>query len=279
MMKLRKLWESNLSLVLLLWIIIAVIIKPGWFYFIAGFLIWILLVFFSAPGVFWNFAAIFNPNPVSAQRLLERAVSFNPLVSYPYLTLGLSYARRQEWSQAIPMFEKTVEHSPLRKKSQHLTMLAEAYRASDHHEEALAILEQLHHNGSNSLKIHLNLALVLLQLNRLPEALEYAKKARSYNLSATEPVLIQAKIHFTMGDYQQAKNDYQWVIEHLKYPVESLYWLGRAELELGETGAALGHLQTAVERITEDPLLADVSKEEAEEWLKRAIERKQALSE
>jgi len=125
------------------------------------------------------------------------------------------------------------------------------------------------------MKIHLNLALIHLQLNHLPQALEYAEKARAGNLSATEPVLIQAKVHFLRGEYQQAKNDYQWVIDHLKWPVESFYWLGRCELELGETEAAIAHLQTAVERIAADPLLSDVSKEEASEWLNRAIESTQ----
>ncbi len=276
MMKLRKFWESNLSLILLLWIIIALIIRPGWIYFLAVFFLWIVLAFLSAPGVFWNYVAIFHPNPASSQRLLERAVSFNPLVFYPYLALGLSYAKRQEWPKAIPMFEIAVEHSPQRKKNQNSLWLAEAYRAGGRNEQALSILEMLLQNGSNSMKINQNLSLVLFQLNRLPEALEYAKKARTFNLSATEPVLIQAKIYFAMGDYQQAKNDYQWVIEHLKYPVESLYWLGRSELELGETDAAVGHLQLAVERITADPLLADVSIDEAEEWLSRALKRKQS---
>lgn len=274
MIKIRKFWESNLSLVLLFWVIATAIIRPGWIYFGAGFLAWLALVYLTAPGVFWNYAAIFNPNPASAQRLLERAVSFKPLVSYPYLTLGLSYARRQDWSKAIPLLEEAAERGSQRKQNQHLILLAEAYRADGCNEKALSILEELFKRDSNSMKISTNLALVHFQLGRLPEALDYAKKARANNLSATEPVLIQAKIHFAMGEYQQAKNDYQWVIEHLKWPVESIYWLGRAELELGETDAAIAHLQTAVERITEDPLLADVSKDEAEEWLKRSRKNK-----
>ncbi len=269
-MKLRKLWESNLSLILLLWVIVAVFIRPGWIYFGTGFLAWVALVYLTAPGVFWHYAAIFISNPVSAEHLLEKAVSFQPLVAYPYLSLGLNYARRQKWPEAITLLEMAVEYASQRKKSQNLIWLAEAYRANGCHEKALPILEGLLKKDPRSMKVTINLALIHLQLNRFPEALDYAKKARTINLSATEPVLIQAKILFAMGEYQQAKNDYQWVIEHLKWPVESIYWLGRAELELGETDAAIAHLQTAVERITEDPLLADVSKEEAEEWLKRA---------
>ena len=275
MMRLRKIWESSLFPILLLWIVVSIVIRPGWGYFIIGFLAWILLTFLSAPGVFWNYAAGFIPNPFFGEKLLEKSISYKPLIPAPYLTLGLSYARRKEWSQAIPLLEEAVTHTSETKQTQNLIWLAEAYRAGGFHEKALSTLEKLLTKGISLMKVFLNLALVHLQLNHLTEALEYAKKARTGNLSATEPVLIQAKIHFLMGEYQQAKNDYQWVIEHLKYPVESLYWLGRCELELGETDAAVGHLQIAVERITEDPLLADVSKEEAEQWLERALESKQ----
>lgn len=274
-MKLKKIWESSLSLIPLLWILVSIAIRPGWGYFLVGFLAWILLTFLSAPGVFWNLAAGFMPNPSFGEKLLEKSVSYKPLIPTPYLTLGLSYARRKEWSQAIPLLEEAVTHTSEGKQTQNLIWLAEAYRAGGFYDKALATLEKLLSKGANSMKVFLNLALVHLQLNHLSEALEYAKKARAGNLSATEPVLIQAKIHFLMGEYQLAKNDYQWVIEHLKYPVESLYWLGRCELELGGTDAAVSHLQTAVERITEDPLLADVSKEEAAEWLNRAVESKQ----
>ncbi|MGE5606576.1 MAG: tetratricopeptide repeat protein [Bacteroidota bacterium] len=274
-MKLRRIWESSLSIILLFWIVVALIIRPGWGYFLLGFLAWVLLTFLSAPGVFWSYAACFIPNPVLGEKLLAKAISYQPLIPTPYLTLGLSYARRKEWSQAIPLLETAVAHTPEGKRTQNLTWLAEAYRARGFYEQALSTSEKLLKMGANTTKVLLNLALVHLQLNHLSQALEYAEKARTGNLSATEPVLIQAKIHFLKGEYQQAKNDYQWVIEHLKYPVESLYWLGRSELELGETEAAINHLQTAVERITADPLLADVSKEEAEEWLNRAIESKQ----
>lgn len=272
-MKLRKIWESHLTLILLLWVIVSVIIRPGWGYFFAVVLAWGFLVLMTAPGVFWNYMALLIPNPTLGEKLLERAVSYKPLIPSPYLTLGLSYARRREWFQAIPLLEEAVKFTPEEKNTRNLILLAEAYRISGLYEKALAMLEGLLNKGADSLKVFFNLALVKLQLNQLPEALEYAKKARACNLSATEPVLVQAKIYFQMGQYQPAKNDYQWVIEHLQYPVESLYWLGRCEFELGETEAAIGHLQTAVERITEDPLLADVNKEEAEEWLRRASER------
>lgn len=274
-MKIRKIWESKLLLILPLWIVIAVIFRLGWFVFGGGILIWIALLYFTAPGVFWNYIALYIPNPVMAEKMLLKSVSFEPLIASPYLILGLNYAKNRKWKEAIPLLEKAVEYAPEGQKSRNLLRLGEVYRASGMNEKALTIFEELHKKGLQSMNLYLNLALANLQLNRFSEALEYAKKARTYNLSATAPVLVQAKTHFLMGQYQQAKSDYQWAIEHMKWPVESFYWLGRAELELGETEAAIDHLQRAVERITADPLLSDVSKEEAEEWLDRALKSKQ----
>ncbi|NLW46119.1 MAG: tetratricopeptide repeat protein [Firmicutes bacterium] len=272
MMNLKKIWEAHLSLVLLLWIIVTAAIRPGWGVFGAGILIWIALLYLTAPGVFWNYIALITPHSATVDRLLAKSVSYKPLIPSPYLFLGLSYARGKKWDQAIPLLEKAVEYAPKHQKSRNMLRLGEVYHANSLHEKALATFEELLKNGFHSTVLFQNLAFTNLQLNRLPEALEYAKKARAGNLSDINPVLIQAKIHFTMGDYQQAKDDYLWVIDHLKWPVESFYWLGRAELELGETESAVNHLQTAVERITADPLLSDVSKEEAEEWLDRALE-------
>lgn len=275
MMNLKKIWETHLSLILLLWIIVTAIIRPGWGVFGVGILIWIALLYLTAPGVFWNYIALITPHPATADRLFAKSVSFKPLIPSPYLFLGLSYARGQKWEQAIPLLEKAVEYAPKYQKSRNLLRLGEVYHANGLNEKALTTFGELLKKGYYSTVLYQNLAFTNLQLNHLPEALEYAKKARTGNLSATGPVLIQAKIHFTMGDFQQAKDDYHWVIEHMKWPVESFYWLGRAELELGETEAAIDHLQTAVDRITADPLLADVGKEEAEEWLARALKSKQ----
>lgn len=274
MMNLKKIWESNLSLILLLWIIIAVILRPGWPIFGLGFLGWIGLVYLTAPGVFWNYAALFAPNPLWVERLLGKAVSCRPSVHHPYLTLGLNYARRKQWAEAIPLLEQAVELAPPRNQDQNRLWLAEAYRTAGDIEKALPLFEALRQKGFAPLKVSLNLALIHLDQKRFQEALEYAEQARTGDLSAMEPVLIIAKTHFLMGEYQQAKDDYLWVIERLKWPVESFYWLGRAELELGEFDSAIAHLQTAVERITEDPLLSDVSKEEAEEWLERALKKR-----
>ncbi len=274
-MNIRKIWESNISIILLLWIIISLVSRPGWGNFFIGVLIWIVLIYITTPGVFWNYLSLFIPHPVLTQKLLMKAVSYKPLISSPYILLGLNFARNQNWDQAVPLLEKAVEYASQRKRYQCLIWLGESYRANGAIEKALSIFEDLEKKGLATMAVYMNLALINLQLKHFPEALEYTKKARAGNLSATEPVLIQAKTYFSMGDYQQAKNDYQWVIEHLKWPVESFYWLGRAELELHETETAITHLQKAVERISEDPLLSDISKAEAEEWLNKALDARQ----
>ena len=87
------------------------------------------------------------------------------------------------------------------------------------------------------------------------------------NLTKTADELIYQEYQ----EYQKAKEDDEWAIARIKYPTESYYWLGRAELELGNKDEAVRHLQRAVERISEDPLLSDVTLEEAQYWLDKAL--------
>ena len=89
-------------------------------------------------------------------------------------------------------------------------------------------------------------------------------------MSDPDPVLLIARIYFDRQDFASAKDNYEWCIKHTSWPVESYYWLGRSELELGLIDQACAHLATAVERITEDPLLSDVPQEEAQAWLDKA---------
>ena len=154
---------------------------------------------------------------------------------------------------------------PLRLERQHGMR-----RVTDQPDAALKMLDQAVAAGMKTAKVYLNYALTYMKQSRLPEALDAAAKARSRNLNATEPVLVMGRIHFALEDYESAKDDYDWAIAHTSWPVESYYWLGRAELELGQTEAAVEHLRKAVERITEDPLLSDITVSEASVWLEKA---------
>lgn len=271
-MALKRFWQSNLLHLLFLWIIVSIFIRPGWLIFGAGCLVWLGVLYLTAPGVFWTYFAFFNNNPEIALKRLRKAVSYHPAIVYPYFTLGMMTAKHKLWDEALRLLEHSVSIAPQSKVNQYRIVLAEAYRESGETGKAIRILTELLENGIASAKIYTDLAITYLRINDFSNALNFAKQARSLDLSAVQPVLVMGRSHFELGDYQSSKDDYEWAITHLKYPIESYYWLGLAEYHLGNTEAAIKQLQTAVDRITEDPLLSDVTLEEARMALEKAKE-------
>ena len=172
--------------------------------------------------------------------------------------------------RAIMMLEQALNFSTPRAVPSIKPVLAVAYRENGEYEKALHIFESLVEQGVRTVHVYINLAQTYLKLDKLPEALTAAHKARSLDLSALNPVLVIGRIHFLMKDFEAAKDDYEWAVSHASWPVESYYWLGRTKLELGEIEKAKEHLQTAVERITSDPDLSDVPVDEAQKWLEQA---------
>lgn len=271
-MRIKRFWETILPILLLAWGAIAFFTKPGWLIFIIGCLLWVILLRFTAPGVFWTVFAFINNHPDQAMTRLRKAIKYKPAMIYPYFTLGIMSAKRKDWDEAIPLLEKAVSMASRRNLFYYRTVLAEAYRESGATDQALTILTQLLESGLESAKIYTDLAITHLRLQNFSDALHFAEKARALEPAAVQPVLIMGKAHFGAEDYQKAKEDYEWAISRIKYPTESYYWLGRAELELGNKTEGIRHLQTAVERISEDPLLSDVTLDEAQSWLKQALE-------
>lgn len=271
-MRIKRFWETILPFLLVGWGVVAFFTKPGWLIFIAGCLLWIILLRLTAPGLFWTILAFINNHPDQALTRLRKAVQYQPAMIYPYFTLGIMNAKQKNWEEAIPLLEKTVSMASGRNQIYYQTVLAEAYRESGAADKALAILTQLLESGLESFKIYTDLAITNLRLENFADALFFAEKARALEPTSVQPVLIMGKAHFGVKEFQKAKEDYEWAIARIKYPTESYYWLGRAELELGHKTEGIQYLQKAVERISEDPLLSDVTLEEAQYWLEKALE-------
>ena len=273
-MKLQQLWQKYLNWVFILWTVYAILAHPGWIVFALGLVAWVALVYLTAPGVFWTYVYLFpskdNYDTEKTIAKLQRAIARKPLITLPYYSLGVLYARNNRWQEAIPPLEEAIRLGNKKEQVELKIILAVAFRETGAYDEAFRILDQLTAQGIQSYKIYYNYAICYLRLNRFAEAVEAAQKARTLKLDSAEPVLLLGKIHFAMGEYAAAKDDYEWAIAHTNWPVESYYWLGRAELELGNYAKAVEHLQKAVERITDDPALSDVPATEAEEWLARS---------
>ena len=270
-MYLKRLWEEKISWLLLFWSGFSLIFRPGWFLFLGGVIIWILLLYFTTPSIFWNYIAMFNLNSEKAENFMRKALACQPVTPKPYIDLALIKAKKKKWDEAVALFEEA-STKPGRPLSSRLkNVWAVCYREMGAYQMAVEICQQLIDEGYDNDKVYFNLALTFFYDKKLDEALKAAEKARINNITETEPVLLMGRIHFARKDYELAKDNYEWAIAHTSWPVESYYWLGRIELEQGNTDQAISHLETAVKRISDDPLLSDVSVEEAKEWLNKAL--------
>lgn len=273
-MNLKQLWQKYLNWVFILWSVYAIFLHPGWLVFAVGMVAWIALVYLTAPGVFWTYVYLLpsksNYDTEKTIAKLQRAINKKPLITLPYASLGILYARNGRWAEAVGPLEEAVRLGNPKEQIEINTILAVACRETGDYNRVFRILDALIAQGVKNFKLHYNYAMCYLRLNRFDEALEAAEKARSLKLDSAEPVLLLAKIYFAMGRYTDARDNYEWAIAHTSWPVESYYWLGRAQLELGEPEKAAEHLEKAVERIVDDPALSDVTADEARQWLERA---------
>jgi tetratricopeptide (TPR) repeat protein len=274
MMKLQQLWQKNLKWVLVLWSIYAILAQPGWVAFAVGSVVWVLVVYLTAPGIFWTYVYLLPSNngadPEKAISKLQRAIAKKPLITLPYASLGILYARNNRWQEAISPLETAIRLGTKKERIEFKTILAVAFRETANYEAAYQLLGELMSQGVKTFKTYYNYAACYLRQSRLSEALEAAGQARALNPNSVEPVLLLARIYYALQDYQAAKDNFEWALAHTHWPVESFYWLGRCELELDETAQAVAHLEKAVERITDDPNLSDVPVTEAQEWLAKA---------
>lgn len=272
-MRFARFWHHNLRWVLIFWVAISFSFRTGVVIFGIGFAAWILMVYFTAPGIFWTYvyALPFNSNnPKRAVKILQKAISYKPLVPLPYTMLGAAHVRAKRYREAIPILEEAIRLETRKTVSSIKTILAVAYRETGQYEKTYALLNELVGKGIRNLKIYYNYGLCFLRQGRLDEALKAAETARSFNINQIEPVLLLGKIYFDKGQMQAAKENFGWAIKRNQHLVEPYYWLGRAELELGQFETAVNHLRLAADKIAKDPLLSEVTLAEAEKWLKQA---------
>lgn len=272
-MEFARFWHHNLKWTLILWIIAVLWLRAGLSVLGIGVVVWFLVVYLAAPGVFWTYVyslPFIASKPERSTKVLQKAVKYKPLIPLPYIALGMAYLRAKRWEESIPLLEEASRLANRKLAPDTKTILAVAYRETGQYSKAYALLDELVGQGIRNLKIYYNYALCFLLQKRYDEALEAAKTACSFDANILEPVLLLGKVQFERGEIQAAKDNWEWAINRKPKLIEPYYWLGRAELELGEVEAAITHLKLAVDRITEHPLLSNVSAVEAGEWLKKA---------
>ena len=264
----------NFIWVITFWAVMSLILRPGWLVFSSGFILCLVLMYLKTPGEFWHFVGMLTFSQPKLDRYLARSVACKPAIPQPYLKLGLLHYQRQEWSRAIPLLAEAITLRGRRCPPTLRILLATAYRENRQECLAIPLLQGMIDQGARTAEVYYNLALCFLRIHDTQAALDAATRAHALDAQAVRPVMIMGTIHFAMKDFATAKHDYQWLISVLPKPAESLYWLGRVELELGEIQPAAEHLQLAVDRISAHQDISNIALEDARHWLKTANDRR-----
>jgi len=287
--------QPNYIWVTTFWAFLSLIVRPGWLVFSSGFILCLVLMYLRTPGEFWHLVGMLTFSQPRMEHYLERSVACKPAAAQPYLKLGLLQYQRREWSKAIPLLEEAatrrrgkcppkrrewskaiplLEEAATRRRGKCppslQIMLATAYRENHQDRLAIPLLQGMIDQGARPAEVYYNLALCFLRIQDTRSALDAAKEAHALDPNAVRPVMIMGSMYFALKDFAMAQKNYQWLISVLPKPAESLYWLGRIELELGEIQAAAAHLQLAVDRIGQHRDLSSVPLEDVRHWLARA---------
>ncbi|HYH03702.1 MAG TPA: hypothetical protein VEC37_11405, partial [Bacillota bacterium] len=162
-MKFQQLWQKYLNWVFILWSIYAIFAHPGWIVFALGLVAWVALVYLTAPGVFWTYVYLFpSKNNYDTEKTiakLQRAIDKKPLITLPYYSLGVLYAKNNRWQEAVPPLEEAIRFGDKKEQIELKTILAVAFRETGAYEKAFQILDQLTAQGVQSFKVYYNYAM------------------------------------------------------------------------------------------------------------------------
>jgi len=252
------------------WFILSIFVRPGWLAFSAGTALCLVLMLLKAPGEFWYCLAMLPVRAHARERWLVRSVSYQPGIPYPYTGLGVIYSRRKQWAVAIPALKRGVALYGRKCPLEFKILLATAYREHGEDHLAIAQLEDVAATHPKSSDVLYHLAVCHFRLGNLSSALEAASKSHALNPDAVRPLMIVAHVHFRTGDFSAAKRDFEWLVRTLPQAAESLYWLGRAELALGQAQAAAEHLRLALERLGPHEHASNIPLQDVRHWLSAA---------
>ncbi len=252
------------------WFLLSIFVRPGWLAFSAGTVLCLVLMLLKAPGEFWYCLATLPVRANARERWLVRSARYQPSLPHPYIKLGIIYFRRQQWAAAAPLLKEGVALYGRKCPLDFIILLATAYCQCGEDHLAVTLLENVSTAHPNSADVFYHLAVCHVRLGNLSPALEAANKSHALNPDAVRPMMIVAYVHFRHGNFSAAKREYEWLVSTLPKAAESLYWLGRAELELGEAQAAAEHLRLALERLGPDEHASNIPLKDVRRWLNAA---------
>jgi len=114
-----------------------------------------------------------------AVEYFEKCLEKNPEFSMAYYWLGHSYYHTGRIDKAVDNFEKLLEYSPQSKIAHY--HLGIVYHSKGDDEKALEHFKKLEETGAEYASLFFHMGNALFRLHRIPEAIEYLKRAVELN--------------------------------------------------------------------------------------------------
>lgn len=175
--------------------------------------------------------------PIAEEQLLER--------------LGTVLSMLGEFEEAIPYLEQALER---RRTPERLFQLAATFIQIEENQKAISLLQELLEMEPNYPGVHYQLAILLQEEQRLPEALEVANQAVKENPYNVDPYLLAAEIAYQSHDQAQSEQLLQEALLLGEKTEETLQVLSNFYLVEERYDEVISLLETA--EIAENPHLA-----------------------
>ncbi|QQG48421.1 MAG: tetratricopeptide repeat protein [archaeon] len=133
----------------------------------------------------------------------EAALRLNPSLAGAHTTLGIQYASAGDLEKSIGVFRKGYEIDPLSFAAGNMYSLT--LRTAGHHQEAVAVLEQMRKFMPHTARIYVGLAECYMFVNDFAKAQEYLDQAAKINPNEPLMILGQGTLYAFTGRREEAE--------------------------------------------------------------------------
>lgn len=193
-----------------------------------------------------------------ALEVFEKLEKIMPGDSARYQKMGYAYEHQKDWANAIKKYQVA---ELLDTDSAWTTRrLAASYRAMGDNENALKYYRQLQSKRPDDLATALMLGYVLLELNRIDEAVQQFYKVEFLDEKSTKAWRPLAWTLFLQGKYAEANTYYNKIITSGATPTDYLN-MGHVAMALGQLRDAINYYKLSIDASSPEAFAKEMAKD------------------
>ncbi len=198
------------------------------------------------PKIHYQYAETLLTNKRASEAIshLKKAIELDPEFAPPRITFADQLMERKNYKEAIEHYQKALQ---IKEDPDVKLKLAKAYLENDDYEKAENRLKEILSDNPKSIRVLETLGDLYFEKEDYQKASQYLKKALDVNRS-TELWTKLGKVYLKSGNYSQAKNAFQTVLDASPYSTESYLGLGDVFRAEGNNEQALAKYKEGLNR-------------------------------